>query len=429
MFKKTRPLDPSSQARFQALLEKCDPLAAKQKLIEQGRTKDTARKRLDRFAERPKSLTYAAQKDAAAILGLSIEQFESEVFGPAKQNQGSAVFSPASNEAERSSTRDSVEDEIRNFLRAQRLSRDFQGQAIELVSSPELKGWTREQVTTSYAGPYRTPDLFDKMMQKFEPKPPIRETFGLQECSGLPIADADTPMLFRLVGGNYHHLFALDRVFLNRGSDRDCQAFRRAFEDSWIHYRETNPLQGTPLYHPVIAEVIVITSDNKLVLGRRNRSLIYGNLWSTSLEEQMLRGDPHYPKRKDKHVFDAAERGVREELGATVCPEKTRLLSVAITWGNFSGAFFFIVFCKETFELLVDAWVRARHDPYEAIALDCIDANVTAIEAALAMNEHSPSEHCRTRIAENDLKAGWHPTAKARLKLLSGHLKYLEETR
>jgi len=319
-----------------------------------------------------------------------------------------------------------VEREIREWLKKRKLVRSVDGNVIELLSSPELKGWRREQVTHSYKGEYVPPPAFEKLMKRFRAPLPINKYFGLRRCSPLPIADDNTSVAFVLVGGTWEHVFALNKIFFRRHSDKRCRVFRDAFEGSWIEYPESAPLEGTPLYHPVVAEVLVITSDNQLVLGRRNSTLWYGDVWSASIEEQMLRGDPDHPKRRDAHLFDAANRGVQEELGATVRHDESRLLSVGITWSNFAACFFFIVRCEEDFEGVIDCWTRVKHDPNENVALDSIDATPGGIQAALTSTRHNPSIRWRQRVAVTEPNAGWHVTAKARLRALLGHLKYLE---
>ena len=208
--------------------------------------------------------------------------------------------------------------------------RSTDGQFVELISSPEAKGWRRSQVSCQLCGEYVPFPEFANLMDKFPPVPPIRSYFGLTQSSRLPIADADHHVSFDMVAGSWHHVYALSSIFKNRDSDPECRAFRDAYETQWLNYSEDAPLSSSRLYHNINAETLLITADGFLILGKRHKSMIFGGAWSTSIEEQMIRCDPENPSKTDKHLFDAAERGVQEELDATVIKDETRLLKVGI---------------------------------------------------------------------------------------------------
>ena len=320
---------------------------------------------------------------------------------------------------------DYLQWEIERFLKRNEIKLNYWGQFIEVLSSPECRGWKRREVSHKYIGDYSCPPELASLMVKFPPKPPIRDYFGLHRCPALPFADDETLLVFELWGGTWHHVSALSKIFENRYQDPACRKFRDEFEDRWIQDSEGGQLRTSPLYHNVNAETLVLTADRppRLVLGKRNEEMIYGGAWSATLEEQMLRRDPEKPRRKDKHLFDAAERGVREELGVTVIPQETRLLKVGVEWGNFTAAFFFLVRCSECFEDVVECWKQVKHDPYEAVALDSIRASPGVIDR-LDATSYRPSRDCAKRVAIKNPTAEWHPTTLARLRALRDHLSY-----
>jgi transcriptional regulator with XRE-family HTH domain len=327
--------------------------------------------------------------------------------------------------ADNADSTDAIRWEIERFLNRNEIRLNFWGQFIEVFSSPECRGWKRSEVSHIYRGDYSSPPELDKLMALFVPKPPIREYFSLHKCPAFPFADDLTSLVFELAGGTWHHVSALSKIFEFRHSDPACKKFRKDFEDRWIQDSETGFLESSPLYHNVNAETLVLTADlpARLILGKRHEDMLYGGTWSATLEEQMLRRDPDKPRRKDKHLFDAAERGVREELGITVISDETRLLKVGIEWGNFTAAFLFVVRCSETYDEVVERWKKVKHDPYEAIALAYIRASPGVIDR-LDEKSYRPPPGYAKRVAVKKPQADWHPTALARLRALRDHLAY-----
>jgi DNA-binding winged helix-turn-helix (wHTH) protein len=325
------------------------------------------------------------------------------------------------------SSRDDVFDEITEFLNRTEIKREFQGQFIQVLPSPEGRGWTRAEVSHRYLGEYPCPPKLGHLMGRYKPKPPIRGYFGLHCCPPLSFADGREPLVFELYGGTWHHVYALSQIFKDRASDHDCRDFRNRFQDSWVQDNESRPLSSSPLYHNVNAEITVISSDGKVILGRRHSGMLFGGSWSVSLEEQMLRHDPERQGRGDKHLFDAAERGVREELGATVISTETRLLKVGVEWGNFTAAFLFVVRCEETFDELVRCWTNVLHDPHEAVAIDCEEADPSTLRALARSNIYTGSSRLARRVTLSTPGGQWHPTAVARLYSVANYLEYLKE--
>jgi hypothetical protein len=282
-------------------------------------------------------------------------------------------------------------------------------------------------VGNTVRGDYQPPLELAKLMKRFKPDPPINHSYGLRRCDPLPIGDSNLNFNFEFCRGTFAHVFALNKIFQNRFDGAACEGFRRAYENSWIRYPENKPMEGTRLFHNANAEVVVFTSDGKIVLGKRPAAPIvafYPGAWSVSIEDQKLRKDARGKKSPDLHIFDAADRGVREELGVTPIPNRTRLLQTGVEWGNFTAAFLFAVHVKETFRQLVDKWLVVKHDPNEAVALDCIDATPKAIKATMAKTGHTPSSNWEPRVVVESPASGWHPTAIARLHAA---LQYVEQ--
>jgi pyrimidine deaminase RibD-like protein len=326
------------------------------------------------------------------------------------------------------STDELTRSEIQGLFRRTEIRRDFHGQFIEVLCSPEGRGWKRNEVSHKYVGDYPCPKELEALMEQFKVDSSIREYFGLHKCPPLAIADDKSLLEFELYGGTWHHVSTLSKIYQNRFSDPKCMKFRIQFQDEWIKYSEQAPLVSSPLYHNVNAETIVLSSDGRLVLAKRNEGLLYGGAWSASIEEQMLRRDPEQTKREgDRHLFDAPERGAREELGVTILPQETTLLSVGIEWGNFTAAFLFVVRCKETFEEIVNCWQSVRHDPNEAIALDSIEADADVAKEISKLRLYNPSSYWARRVDVKKPEGDWHPTSEARLLALSDYLKYSGE--
>jgi transcriptional regulator with XRE-family HTH domain len=374
-----------------------------------------------------------SQEDLAERSGVSVSKISQIERGEATSQKTIAILAEALDVDERRllkherTPNEPVRSEIEHFLTRNNICRDSYGEFIEVFSSPEGRGWKRSEVSHRYLGDYPCPKEFKELMQRFPVEPPNREYFGLHKCPPLTLADERKPVRFELYGGTWHHVSTLSKIFQNRFEDPDCRRFRIEFEDQWIRYSESSPLSSSPLYHNVNAETLVISSDGRLILGKRHERMLFGGGWSASIEEQMLRRDPDRSGRQDKHLFDAAERGVREELGVTVLPEQTALLKVGIEWGNFTAAFIFVVRCKETFREAVGRWQKAIHDPNEAVALDSIKATPASILDAASSQSYTPSSQWVQRVVVNKPQGEWHPTARARLHALAEYLEYLDE--
>src|SRR5207249_272085 len=134
----------------------------------------------------------------------------------------------------------------------------------------------------------------------------------------------------------------------------------------------------SPLWHSICTESILITKDDQIVLTKSVSDKGFKHARSTrsaSVEEQMLRRHRHSPHIRDKHPFDAAVRGIREELGVNANPNETRLLMVGLGFGNFAAVFLFVLFCAISFEEVVEAF-RASNVRDDAEAMYCLQSAV-----------------------------------------------------
>jgi hypothetical protein len=310
--------------------------------------------------------------------------------------------------------------EINNFLSKQSLTLDSIDEYIELESYP--LGWCRKEVVVVDAGPYTPSAHFLSLMRRFKAAPPIRKYHSLQEVESR-VQDEQRKLIVYLKGGDWQCVHALSEIVKNPG-DPECRDFRKRCE------RDFMPTPTSGLYRNVNCEVLVVSSDNQIVLGRRRVSTksgeivpVFGGAWAASLEEQMLRGDPEGKKKPDDDLFACAHRGVEEELQVTVDPEATRLLGYGLEWGNFTAAFLFLVRTREDFEKITKAWRRAE-DRNEAVVLDALPADEGNIRKALVSDRWFPSVLARTWAGQQAITTdSWHPTARARLCAYLRHLK------
>jgi hypothetical protein len=106
-----------------------------------------------------------------------------------------------------------------------------------------------------------------------------------------------------------------------------------------------------------------------------------------------------------------------------------RLLGIGLEWGNFTAAFVCCARVGIDFDDLRKHWQDRASDPYEAVALDRIDATPKAIADAIQSPRWVPRRpYTRERLPE-DAPAHWHETSRARLYMLREHLLAEEERR
>lgn len=318
----------------------------------------------------------------------------------------------------------STRDDIRDFLnRNNNLSLTVIDEFLELHHSPAWRGWLAEEITFEEIGEYEPPNDFQRLMERYKPKF-NKSYYSLSGFGPLPTQDDEQDLAVYAKGGSFHHVNALTRIFEEQALHEDCRAFRRFSEESLF------PISRSPLYHNINCEVVVVTSDDYIVLCRRRLNTpFFPGVWSASLEEQMLRYDPD-PKatiKKDAGLFEAAERGATGELGFTVDAAKpTRLLSVGVEWRNFTAAFVFVIHATEDYATIKDiCWSRAT-DRNEAIAIDCVSASPEVIRAAMSSSEWIPNKStakANSMFGEEVIQAAiWHPTSRARLEAYIQHL-------
>jgi len=313
--------------------------------------------------------------------------------------------------------------EIENFLSKHKLALDSIDEYIELEGCAD--GWRRDEVVVVDAGRYQPSEDFVRLMHRFIPEPPIRQYYSLHEVES-SVQDEQRKLILYFQGGDWRYIHSLSEVARNVQQDPDCRGFRQRCE------REFMPTPTSSLYRNVNCEVLVVSSDNQIVLGRRRTRTKSGEIvpvsegaWAASLEEQMLRADPDSRKNPDIDLFTCAQRGVEEELQVSIDPEYTRLLSYGIEWGNFTAAFLFLVKTKADFETIIKQWRRAE-GRNETVALDALPADENTVAAALLKHEWCPSGRARTWKGKYAISTNcWHPTARARLCAYLRHVAAL----
>lgn len=286
---------------------------------------------------------------------------------------------------------------------------------IEIERAPAWRGWRSKDVSFDCCGPYSPPPQLGELKKKYAPDGASNLLYGLSGLSQhKPFADSTPRLSVKVVEGSYHDVHVLNRM---DKSEKDRAFFRNKFQDKCL------PIEDSPLWHNVNCQVLLVSADRQIVLGKRHKGMgVAAGLWSATVEEQMLR-EHRITKLRDAGLFECGQRGVKEELGVEIELRNLILLSVGIEWRNFAAAFLFVGACEETFEEVVQAWIKAG-DPYEAVALDCVPAEVETIWNALLQDTWTPTSRAKSRFGLPKEPTGWHHTSRARLY---AYLRYLEE--
>jgi transcriptional regulator with XRE-family HTH domain len=311
--------------------------------------------------------------------------------------------------------------EIEAFLLRQRLALDHIDDYIELES--DERGWVRDEVEFRYVGLYEPPPYLSKLMEKYRAKPPLREYFSFCDVESRT-RDEEHKLIIFVQGGDWRYVYAINELYKNLPTDPRCRKYREKCEEEFM------PGEPSRLYRQLACHVIVVSSDNRIVLTRRRQHTrsgfqvpFYPGAWAASLEENVLRGDPSGETASDPDLFACVERGIKEELKIEIRPDDTRLLSYGIEWDNFAAAFVFMAKTDAPYETVAKNWASAK-DRVEAIAIDNVQADVATVRGTLVKTGWSPSIQAktwksRTAIAEDH----WHGTSRARLL---SYLHYLQ---
>lgn len=300
---------------------------------------------------------------------------------------------------------------------------------------PVYSGLRRDEVDVKYQGEYQPPKEFEALMRRFPGDSPINHLYSFHGWEGeIPSEDEfagsegkKLTLIFR--GGTWHHIYALNQIrkgCVSQPPDPECLAFRQKYLKSLF------PLNSSPFYHNVNTEVIVVTSDEQLVIARRKGAMIFAGSWTVSLEEQMLRRREKDGLSDGTDLFACAERGASGELGITVLSEHTRLLSIGLEFGNFTAAFLVLIRSAETFnDIARKTWPNASECD-EAVALDAVPANTRNLEKLLKDDQYYPSPEKSIASprwsSQGDPRTPgpWHPVAKARVHAYVKHLQALQ---
>ncbi len=311
--------------------------------------------------------------------------------------------------------------EITSFLLRESLTLDHLDDYIELES--DERGWVHDEVEFRCSGVYDPPQYIRELREKYKAAAPIREYFSFYDAESRT-RDEEHKLIIFVEGGDWRYVYAFSELHKHLQTDPLLTTLRAKCE------AELMPGGHSRLYRPVACHVVVISSDNKIILCRRRKNTrsghkipFYPGAWAVSLEENALRRDPNGETAPDSDLFACVERGVKEELKIEVRPEDTRLLSYGIEWHNFAAAFVFMAKTDADYETIAKCWRRAK-DRAEAIAIDNIPADAVAIRSALVRPEWSPSTRAKTWTSRGAIaKDYWHGTSRARLL---SYLRYLQ---
>ena len=131
--------------------------------------------------------------------------------------------------------------------------------------------------------------------------------------------------------GTWAHVHALTEIWKaseRAPADAACCQFREKY------LRKLYPVNQSPLFHNVNAQVLVVTRDNQIVVARRKRGVLCELRWTTSLEEQMLWRRQN-DGLADADPFQCAKRGAKDELGVTALHGYPKLLGIGIVVPGF----------------------------------------------------------------------------------------------
>ena len=322
-----------------------------------------------------------------------------------------------------------IRPDIQAFLDRKQVALAVFDEYVQLQHSPGWRGWSRNSVSVNKNIPPFRSQILTSLM-KLYPVPrgePRNDYYSLRgwkyeaKHEDEIKVGQEIELQLTLEGGSWNHIFALNgrwKDYNQNPPDPDAVNFRREFEDDILAICNGS----SRLYHNMNAEVILVTSDNKVVITRRPRRSVFSEArWTASLEEQLMRRKHGSATSDNADIFECAERGARDELGITPISEKSRLLSFGIEWGNFTAAFLVLIRCTETFAELLKAWPMAPENT-EATVVDCLE--VVKIPEAIKRDHWLPSQRAAVAPKTNEPceRGLWHPVARARLDALMRHL-------
>jgi DNA-binding XRE family transcriptional regulator len=335
-----------------------------------------------------------------------------------------------------------VHPDVHRFIEQKEVGMAAWDEYLQLECSPGWRGWRRGQVQLSASvRDYIVPEELKPFMEYFTPEPGKPRNFyyslhswnlpNLEPIHEDATKEGEEPKLkLQATGGRWDHVLALNGIWKSVRQDeknaqlkQDCERFRDRFVGDILLIRAGR----SRLYHQMNTEVILVTSDDKVVITRRpGISEFSHGLWTASLEEQLLRekDDPNNRQSDGGDLFHCAHRGTQRELRVSVIPEETRLLSFGVEWGNFTAAFLFLIRCEERYSRVLETWPTAP-ERAEAVAVDCLD--IADLEEAIK-SEHWQPRNARSAswVKTNAVEAArWHPVAQARLVALNFHRQSL----
>jgi hypothetical protein len=175
------------------------------------------------------------------------------------------------------------------------------------------------------------------------------------------------------------------------------------------YWRNSFDLPTSPLPNMFYVHILLISSDNKVIILRRSKFVEeYKGTWSATFEEQFR------PKEAggeyDNDAFDTAVRGVKEEIGLNVERKDVTFLSLTFEYPNFNIGLAGIVKVKETAQEIWRAWQFGYGDQ-EVSRFAAMHLDVDTILPLIRNQVFEP----KGIDSDNSEAAPWHPTARFRL--------------
>jgi hypothetical protein len=217
-----------------------------------------------------------------------------------------------------------------------------------------------------------------------------------------PLSDAQDYLHLTFSPTDYYSFLAIntrldEKVLSNNMSIRDK------------YWRNSFDLPTSPLPNMFYVHILLISSDNKVIILRRSKFVEeYKGAWSATFEEQFR------PKEAggeyDSDVFDTAVRGVREEIGLNVERKDVTFLSLTFEYPNFNLGLAGVVKVKETAQEIWRAW-QIGYTDREISRFTAIHLDVDTILPLIRNQVFEP----KGIDSDNSEAAPWHPTARFRL--------------
>jgi hypothetical protein len=305
------------------------------------------------------------------------------------------------------------------------------GDWVELVRSPDDRGWTRSQIAVIEM-PKRTIFLRGRAQSWLQEKkaflrgrwpeakrdPQLRRhlvpnqlkaDLGHFNAAG---TDDSPGCVIQVAPVDWLTCYALNSRL---ESPVTVEGADTSIRDRWGTPSQVVERQAVP--GMIVAHIVVETSDRRLLVCQRQTAGMQDEpgTWSLSMEERWtIRGSPQKGEtsRRDRHPHDVVSRGLASELGFVGREDDIRILS----WGIEPSVLYpgFIAHVKTSLgSWEIAGWRAHASDPNELRFVSSIPASLESLDL-LEGDQFAPLGH-------PELRAPWHRTSKARLFAAMAH--------